>query len=228
MSWGMHEETDLLLKLLASSQQLQGEQAMVVTRGDGMWALEKKTWPFPVVCQAVSSGTLAPFLPRMRRREKSQGVFFPLPLQWFHWSGFKTLFHFRGGTRLKNLWAKLWFLCTCYEDIALCVLSGRHLVYIPPLLLPVWTKVMSGKWQTTDVCKKGIKIKRSLYWFSWKYLLCVFSCLWTSEPLKSFRGTLRWTWYSCVQVEGAPWDPTVHCGCRKMGVSSLWVYKDGN
>lgn len=117
--------------------------------------IRKRTWPFPVVCQALSSGILAPFLPRVNRREKSRSLFFPLPLQWFHWSGFKTLFHFRGGTGLKKkLWAKLWFLCTCYEDIALCVLSGRHLVYIPPLLLSVWTKVMSGKWQTTDVCKK--------------------------------------------------------------------------
>lgn len=35
MSWGMREETDLLLKLLASSQRLQGDPAMVVTSSDG-------------------------------------------------------------------------------------------------------------------------------------------------------------------------------------------------
>lgn len=64
--------------------------------------IRKRTWPFPVVCQALSSGILAPFLPRVNRREKCRSLFFPLPLQWFHWSGFKTLFHFRGGTGLKK------------------------------------------------------------------------------------------------------------------------------
>lgn len=73
----MHEETDLLLKLLASSQQLQGEQTMVVTRSDGMWALEKGLGH----SQWSASGILAPFLPRMSRREKSWVVFSPLPLQ---------------------------------------------------------------------------------------------------------------------------------------------------
>lgn len=37
----MHEGTDLLLKLIASSQQLQGDPGMVVTRIDGVWALQK-------------------------------------------------------------------------------------------------------------------------------------------------------------------------------------------
>lgn len=37
----MHEEADLLLKLIASSQHLQGDPVVAVTRSDGVWALEK-------------------------------------------------------------------------------------------------------------------------------------------------------------------------------------------
>lgn len=41
---GIHQEANLLLNPLASSQQLQGDPALVVTTNIGVWALEKEVF----------------------------------------------------------------------------------------------------------------------------------------------------------------------------------------
>lgn len=84
----MHEKTDLLLKFIALSQQLRvTHPVMVVTRGDGVWALEKALAipsGLPGSAQRVCFQYVGSFFSSLSRMERSWGVFFPLQHECFH------------------------------------------------------------------------------------------------------------------------------------------------